>query len=130
MLEIFAADSQGGGSSLPMWGLTALLIVAVYFLMIRPQQKRKREMEAMQSSVGPGAEVVTIGGLYGTVVEVSDDSVTLEVAPGVTNRYVRGAISRVVTSTATPEETGTDEAEESDSSTSLSKTEKKIVDSD
>ena len=57
----------------------------------------------MQSALGPGDEVVTIGGLYGTVVGVDDDTVTVEVAPGVQSRYARPAIARVVTRAERPE---------------------------
>jgi preprotein translocase subunit YajC len=94
----FAAASQGGGSSLTLLLMMALIFGAMYFLMIRPQQRRRREAESMQSGLGPGDEVVTVGGLYGTVVSVDDATVTLEVSPGVENRYARGAIARVVTS--------------------------------
>jgi preprotein translocase subunit YajC len=80
--------------------LFVLMIVAMYFLLIRPQQKRKREAQNMQNTVGVGAEVMTIGGLYGTIVEVDGDTVTLEVDEGITNKYARGAISKVVTPAA------------------------------
>jgi len=101
-----AANSQGG-SNFSFIIMLVLLFGAMYFLMIRPQQRRRRAMVAMQSEIGPGDEVVTIGGLYGTVTDIDDDTVTLEVAPGVTNRYARGAISRVVTSAARPAEDDT-----------------------
>ena len=68
----------------------------MYFLMIRPQQKRRREAQQMQSQLGPGDQIVTIGGLHGTVVTVDDDVVTLEVAPGVQVRFARPAIARVL----------------------------------
>jgi preprotein translocase subunit YajC len=77
--------------------MIALLFGVMYFMMIRPQQKRRREAEQMQSGVGPGDEVVTIGGLYGTVVSMDDETVMLEVAPGVQTRYARPAVARVVT---------------------------------
>ena len=80
--------------------MIGLLFGVMYFMMIRPQQKRRREAEQMQSSIGPGDEVVTIGGLYGTVASVDDETVMLEVAPGVHERYARPAIARVVTQTA------------------------------
>jgi preprotein translocase subunit YajC len=83
--------------------MIVLLFGVMYFMMIRPQQKRRRQAEQMQSSIGPGDEVVTIGGLYGTVTSVDDDTVMLEVAPGVHNRYARPAIARVVTSTTKAE---------------------------
>ena len=83
--------------------MIVLLFGVMYFMMIRPQQKRRRQAEQMQSSIGPGDEVVTIGGLYGTVTSVDDDTVMLEVAPGVHTRYARPAIARVVTSAANAE---------------------------
>jgi preprotein translocase subunit YajC len=96
---ILAANSTGG-SSYSLIIMMVLLFGAMYFLMIRPQQKRRRAMESMQSSIGAGDEVITIGGLYGTVIHIDDETVTLEVAPGITNRFARGAISRVTSPTA------------------------------
>jgi preprotein translocase subunit YajC len=90
-----AATNQGG-SPFGMWILLALFILAAYFLIIRPQQRRRKQVESLQSSIAPGDEVVTVAGLYGTVVEIDDKTVTLEVAPGVTNRYARQAIGQVV----------------------------------
>ena len=91
-----AANSGGAGSFMPIL-MIVLLFGVMYFMMIRPQQKRRREAEQMQSTLGPGAEVVTIGGLYGTVVSSDNETVMLEVAPGVHARYARPAIARVVT---------------------------------
>lgn len=90
-----AAQAGGGGSAFPLI-LIVLLFGVMYFMMIRPQQKRRREAQAMQSSLGPGDEIVTIGGLHATVVEVDDDVVTVEIAPGVNARFARPAIARVV----------------------------------
>src|ERR1043165_9521033 len=90
----------------------ALFFVALYFLMIRPQQKRRRETEQMQRAMGPGDEIVTVGGLYGEVVEINDDVVTLEIAPGVHARYARAAIGKVVTPAARHDD-GDEEEEES-----------------
>src|ERR687894_265004 len=84
----FAAQAQGGGSFTPLL-LIVLLFGVMYFMMIRPQQKRRREAQAMQAALGPGDEIVTIGGMHGTVVAVDDQLVTLEISPGVTARYAR-----------------------------------------
>jgi len=92
----YAAASGGAGSLTPIL-MIALLFGVMYFMMIRPQQKRRKEAERMQRELGPGDEVVTIGGLYGTVTGVEDDTVLIEVAPGVQTRYARPAIARVVT---------------------------------
>ncbi|WP_306206675.1 preprotein translocase subunit YajC [Actinoplanes sp. RD1] len=91
----YAAQAQEGGSFIPLL-LIVLLFGVMYFMMIRPQQKRRREAQAMQSALGPGDEIVTIGGLHGTVVSVDDEVVTLEISPGVTARYARPAIARVL----------------------------------
>ncbi|RUL91278.1 preprotein translocase subunit YajC [Verrucosispora sp. FIM060022] len=99
----YAAEGSGAGSFTPIL-MIALLFGVMYFMMIRPQQKRRREAEAMQSGLSIGDEVVTIGGLYGTVSGVEDDSVLLEVAPGVQTRYARPAIARVVTKAERPTE--------------------------
>jgi preprotein translocase subunit YajC len=93
---LYAAEGGGGAGGLTPILMIALLFGVMYFMMIRPQQKRRKEAEAMQSALGPGDEVVTIGGLYGTVTGVADDTVLLEVAPGVQTRYARPAIARVV----------------------------------
>ena len=90
-----AAQAQGGGSFTPLL-LIVLLFGVMYFMMIRPQQKRRREAQQMQSTLGPGDEIVTIGGLHGTVVDVADDVVTVEISPGVTVRFARPAIAKVV----------------------------------
>lgn len=76
-------------------GFLVLMVGAMYFLLIRPQNKRRRESVQMQSQIGPGDEVQTVGGLYATVVSMDDESVTLQAAPGVELRYARGAIARV-----------------------------------
>jgi len=115
----FAADaekSSGGGYFIYL--LMALFFVALYFLMIRPQQKRRRQTEQMQRAMGPGDEILTVGGLYGTIVEIDDDAIVLEIAPGVQARYARAAIGKVVTPAARPDDedsdTSTDSLSEND----------------
>ncbi len=100
--HVYLAENTSGGSGGILTFLPILLLfAALYFLMIRPQSKRRREAAQMQSQLGPGDEVQTIGGLFGTVVSADDESVTIEAAPGVPLRFVRGAIARVVTSATT-----------------------------
>ena len=97
-----AAQAQGGGSFTPLL-LIVLLFGVMYFMMIRPQQKRRREAQQMQSALGPGDEIVTIGGLHATVVDVADDVVTVEISPGVNARFARPAIAKVVKQTPVDE---------------------------
>lgn len=102
---VIAAESSGGGGSFLVTLLPLILLFAVmYFLMIRPQQRRRREAQQLQSQLAPGDEVVTIGGLYGTIVDTDDETVTLEISPGVHTRYARPAIARVVAKAETEEE--------------------------
>ena len=99
---VLAAASTSGGSSLLPLLMIVLLFAVMYFMMIRPQQKRRREAQQMQATLGPGAEVVTIGGLYGTVVDTDTETVTLEAAPGVHVRYARAAVARVISKNEAP----------------------------
>ena len=104
MLFAETAPTTGGGSNFMTIGFLVLMVGAMYFLLIRPQNKRRRESMAMQSQIGPGDEVQTVGGLYATVVSVDDESVTLQAAPGVEMRYARGAIARVTNRVSTDAE--------------------------
>jgi preprotein translocase subunit YajC len=107
------ADSSSSGSGILTFLPIILIFVLMYFLMIRPQSKRRREAQEMQSQLGPGDEVQTVGGLFATVVAVDGEVVTLEAAPGVSLRYTRGAIARVITRVA-GEADETDEDSDSD----------------
>ncbi len=92
---VLAAGGGGGGSFTPLL-LIVLLFGVMYFLMIRPQQKRRREAMQMQDTLGPGARIVTIGGLHATVISIADDVATVEIAPGVNVKFARAAIARVL----------------------------------
>jgi preprotein translocase subunit YajC len=63
--------------------LLALMLVAFYFLLIRPQRKRVEAQRQMQSSIMPGDEILTSGGLVAHVVRLDDDIVTVELSRGV-----------------------------------------------
>ncbi len=82
-----------------------LIVVAFYFLILRPAQRRQAEQRRVVASLEPGVQVMTSGGLLGTVVAVEGDQVHLEIADGVVVRYVDGAIARVIPPAGMP---GTD----------------------
>lgn len=73
-----------------------VLAVMMYVLMIRPQRAQQRKHQAMLNDVKPGDEVVTIGGIYGDVVEVLDDKLVIEIAEGVQIEIARRALGSVV----------------------------------
>ena len=76
----------------------AIIIIVFYFLMIRPQRKRQKEEEAMRNNLQIGDEIITIGGLYGRVVNIKDDSVVMEsVADHSKIKILRGAIQTNLT---------------------------------
>ena len=111
---INAGEASGGGSSLFPLLMILLLFGVMYFMMIRPQQRRRREAAQMQASLTAGTEVVTIGGLYGVVTGMDDETVTLEVAPDVNVRYARQAIARVVQEGASSDAGTVDSATDTD----------------
>lgn len=71
-----------------------LLLVAMWFLLIRPQQARLKAQRNLISSLSAGDRVVTAGGLIGTITVLGDEEVHLELSPGVEALILRGAISR------------------------------------
>ena len=86
------APAQGGGMS--MWIMLALIFVVMWFFMIRPQRKQQKEMENFRNSLKNGDKVVTIGGIYGTIADVKDTYVLLEVDKDVKIRVNKQAIQK------------------------------------
>lgn len=73
----------------------ALMILIFYFLLYRPQKKARQERDAMLSSLKVGARVITIGGIYGTIVGLTNEIVRLQVAEKVEIEVARGSINGV-----------------------------------
>lgn len=88
------APAAGGGlaSFVPL----ILIFVAMYFLLIRPQQKKMKMHQAMVAALGKGDEVTTNGGILGKIVSLDDSFVTVEIAQNVTIKLQRGAIATVL----------------------------------
>jgi preprotein translocase subunit YajC len=92
------AQAAGGVAS---GGLSQILILVVfvaifYFMLIRPQQKRMKDLQAMLAKLAVGDEVVTGGGILGRVTELGDPFVTLEIAEGVRIRVQRSQITQLM----------------------------------
>ena len=91
-----APGGQGSSSMMVQLAFFAAIFAIFYFLLIRPQQKQKRERATMLSAVKPGDRVVMSSGLHGTVVKLSEHGVTLKVADQVRLEFDRSAIGRIV----------------------------------
>ena len=85
-----AAAQQGGGWT--TWVMIALIFVVMWFFMIRPQKKQQKELQNFRDSLAKGDKVVTIGGIFGTIVEVKEDTVLMEVDNGVKIRVSKQAL--------------------------------------
>ena len=77
-----------------LWPFVAMFAI-MWFLLIRPAQKRQKETKSMQSSLKRGDAVITIGGIHGTIDAVDEATVYLKVADGTTLRFDRQAVGRV-----------------------------------
>ncbi len=73
-----------------------LMFVVLYFVMIRPQMKKQKEAKAMIDALAKGDEVVTVGGMLGKVTKLNDNSMSVEVAPGVEVQIQRNAVVQVL----------------------------------
>jgi preprotein translocase subunit YajC len=73
-----------------------VLLALVWVLLIRPQRRRQQEAQRLLESIGVGKEIVTAGGLYGTVTAIEDDEVRVEIADGVEVRVAKRAVAGVV----------------------------------
>ena len=91
-----AAPAAGGGSLMSTLLFPIILIGVMYFLMIRPQMKRAKEHRAMLEKLSRGDEVLTNGGVAGTVTEIGDNFISVEIAPNVQVRVQKGAIANVL----------------------------------
>ena len=82
-----------------------LLLVVMYFLLIRPQKKKEKEVNSMRSSIQVGDEIITIGGICANVVKTKDESLIVQVgADKVKFEIMRWSVSKVVESAGAPEE--------------------------
>jgi len=87
-----AAAQPAPGAGMGMWLMIILLFGVMYFFMIRPQRKQQKELEAFRSSLKKGDKIVTTGGIYGTVEEVTDRTVLIKVDGDVKLRMDKNSI--------------------------------------
>ena len=83
--------------ALGTWGPIVVMIAIFYFLLYRPQKKQQSRRRAMLDSLKKGDQVITIGGIYGTIEEIGDKSLKLKIADGVVIEVVRSSVNANVT---------------------------------
>jgi len=110
-IGITAATSSSGGAAIAQLFIFALIGLAMYFLLIRPQRRRQRAQTQLQSSIEVGDEIMTTSGVYGWVTAFDGDIAWLEIDDNVQIRVARQAIQRKVDTskgeTAVPTDDGT-----------------------
>jgi preprotein translocase subunit YajC len=94
--QIIAQAAPSGGAPLAgMWPIL-LMFAAMYFLIIAPQRKKQKQHQKMITELTSGADVVTSGGLYGTITNVKDDRFVLRVAEGTKVEITKSSVATVL----------------------------------
>jgi preprotein translocase subunit YajC len=96
MIASILAQAGGGGNITFLISLV-LMVAIFYFLLIRPQQRRVRQQRELVGSLDVGDEVVTIGGMFGRIMEMDEETVMLDVGGGSRIRFVKQAVARKIT---------------------------------
>lgn len=79
-LQSAAAQQEGAPSMLPNIIMIVALVAVFYFFMIRPQQKRQKQMKEFRSALGKGSKVMTSGGIYGTIADTKESTFIVQIA--------------------------------------------------
>lgn len=87
------AEGQQGGGATQMIVFIVLIIVVFYFFMIRPQQKRQKKMQNFRDALKKGDKIVTIGGIHGKIMEVQENTFTIEVEDGAKLKIDKAAVA-------------------------------------
>jgi preprotein translocase subunit YajC len=89
-----ALIAQQSGSNVTFLISLVLMVAIFYFLLIRPQQRRVKQQRSLVDSLRIGDEVITIGGMFGTILEIEDETITLDAGAGTRLRYLKQAVAR------------------------------------
>ena len=87
-----AANGTAQQSSWSFWVMMILIFVVFYFFMIRPQQKKQKELQAQREALKKGDKVITAGGIYGIIKEVQENAFLIEVSKDVTLKVDKGSV--------------------------------------
>lgn len=103
LLFLAMSASGGEGQESGLMGMLpfVLIIVVIYFFMIRPQSKKAKKQKEMLSNLKKGDKIISIGGIYGTILSVQDRSFIIQISKGVEMEIDRSSVSTVVSDTET-----------------------------
>jgi preprotein translocase subunit YajC len=101
-----AVIAQQSGSNVTFLISLVLMVAIFYFLLIRPQQRRVRQQRQLVESLRVGDEVITIGGLFGTILDMDDETITLDAGAGTRLKFLRQAVARKFVEETEDEEAG------------------------
>lgn len=87
-----AANGTAQQSSWSFWVMMILIFVVFYFFMIRPRQKKQKELQAQREALKKGDKVITAGGIYGIIKEVQENAFLIEVSKDVTLKVDKGSV--------------------------------------
>ena len=87
-----ATPAQAPASSVWTWGMLILIFVVMWLFMIRPQRKQQKELQKFREGLQKGEKIVTIGGIYGTVVEVDEKTLLIRVDDNVKLRVDKNSV--------------------------------------
>jgi preprotein translocase subunit YajC len=99
-VSVFAqegGEAPGGGGLASWLPMMLVMFAIVYFLMIRPEQKKQKDRRAMMESIKKGDKVLSLAGIYGTVTNVKGSTIMVKIADNTTVEMTKAAVSSVVT---------------------------------
>ena len=91
---IFLMPQSPDGNAIPSFVFLLLIIVVFYFFMIRPQMKKQKDLKTYRDKLNKGDKIVTTGGIYGKVMDIKDQTVTMEIADNVRIKIDKNAVLR------------------------------------
>ena len=108
LIPLQSAGAQAGGSGVVNILMIVALIAIFYLFMIRPQQKRQKEIRKFREGLGAGSKVLTAGGIHGKIKQVKDTSYVVEIATGVAITIDKNSVYPLGTEQADKPEPGVD----------------------
>lgn len=89
---LLQAEGSQTGSQWGFWGMMILIFIIMWIFMIRPQQKKQKELERKRNEMKPGDHVVTAGGIHGKIEKIQETTMTIEIAKGVSIKVDKSSV--------------------------------------